>query len=1359
MAELHYVFHGQPELIETAGAVAVSLAGEESWRVAGEPMVPVRTSRILLPPGRRIASVQAVPTGRQALADGVELLAAPQPVPLVAGGGDVQPPSSPQVVRASFPGGQSVRVEEELLAGYRLARLEVFPVSYEAQTGTLEYFSEIDVTLELAPADPAFGNVRPRGSRADVQRVLALVDNDSALAAYGPELRAGAAGGEAGQNALPADGPYEYVVVTSEALAGQFEPLVEHKLARGLSATLVTTEYIYANYSSPFPGEDDDAGKVRQFITEAYSQWNTRWVLLGGDIDQVPHRMVRVSANGETATFASDMYFACLDGPYNGDEDDTWAEKTDGTGGGDVDRAPEVFVGRAAVSTAAEAANFVAKTIQYDSTDHPNWETMVWIGENLNDDPLTWGGDVMDAIIDAVIPEYFTHVKCYDREGTCSNASVKAALNDSPNMVNHLGHGNYYINAELVRDDVDALTNAAPYFMYSEACLSGQFERSDAIAEHHVKAPHGAWAVIMNTHYGWYVPGGAGGSYHWHREFYDAVFNEGISRVGEAHFDSKMDRYSSTGTGRWVFFSCTLFGDPEQRLYLLQPGGPRVVEHDPTGSGSEPRSLLRVTFNERMDQASFSVADDVAAFTGPGDTDLTDQITGFAWSDNQNLEIYFHTQSGFGQYALTLGPGILDAEGDPMDQDGDGQLAFAIYGAGEARTIYQADMDEDPGWSLDPGSGYFRWQYGQPAGLGGDPSSGHTGSNVIGYNLNGQYDNNMASAEDAVTPAIDCTGYSDVTLEFWRWLGVENHTWDHAAVEVSNDATNWTTVWANGSATIEDSAWTPQQFDISAVADDEPAVWIRWRMGPTDTGLTFCGWNIDDVVVTGSRRLPSVFTHSPRGDLAGSVDHVDVTFAGPIDPTTFTTGQVGIVGPGGAVPVEAVSYVSGSTYRVSFAARSELGTYTVSVGPDIADDAGGQLDQDGDGVGGEAGDDVYVGTFRLVPPDNDAPAVQSHEPAGQLIDPPTSLRFVFDEPMDTTSFSLADVVAFTGPGGDLVDSLRGYQWLDETTLEVRFAPHSQTGLYSMTIGPEIADDAPGGNAMDQDGDGIAGESTDDRYTAYYRTGCTDLMSTAFQVTPRNLQSAGGTVSVDFTIANSEQAGSGPFRVRFYLSDDGVIDPSTDMPLSLAGGADYYLCQSVPAAGSVSDTVLLLVPAADPFGTDNDYRLGMVVDADGQIQETDEDNNSNRGVGLDSDEVLYGRILGTLWDDLDTDGAADAGEPPLVGWQVYLDADGDGQSDPGETAVTSRSDGTFAFGSLPDGQYILRRVLPAGWLNSHPPAGAYQVQLGPGDVVGGRDFGAYRAGSISGVAFQDDDFDGQWGAGEAGLVGRTVYIDA
>ncbi|GAF78500.1 unnamed protein product, partial [marine sediment metagenome] len=157
-------------------------------------------------------------------------------------------------------------------------------------------------------------------------------------------------------------------------------------------------------------------------------------------------------------------------------------------------------------------------------------------------------------------------------------------------------------------------------------------------------------------------------------------------------------------------------------------------------------------------------------------------------------------------------------------------------------------LDVDPGWTTEG-----QWEFGVPLGGGShcyDPTSGHTGTNVYGYNLSGDYANSIP-AYYLTTTALDCSGYENLALNFWRWLGVESASYDHATVEVSNDGSIWSTVWDHTGGSFCDGAWIECDYDISSVADDQSTVYIRWTMGPTDGSVTYPGWNIDDICLLG----------------------------------------------------------------------------------------------------------------------------------------------------------------------------------------------------------------------------------------------------------------------------------------------------------------------------------------------------------------------------------------------------------------------------------------------------------------------------------------------------------------------------
>ena len=211
-----------------------------------------------------------------------------------------------------------------------------------------------------------------------------------------------------------------------------------------------------------------------------------------------------------------------------------------------------------------------------------------------------------------------------------------------------------------------------------------------------------------------------------------------------------------------------------------------------------------------------------------------------------------------------------------------GSGRFAVVGASlpAAGAAYSANMDTNPGWILQGGAG--AWEYGTPQGLGGDPSAGHTGTQVIGYDLglggnDGLYSDFM-SAQYAITPSFDASAFSTLELSFSRWLGVESADFDHASVQVSTNGFNWTTVWDHTSGTFQETAWSRQVIDLTDFAAGQPYVYLRWSMGPTDSSVTFGGWNIDDVLVTGTIG-PDVDLYEL--DLTGTTgEMIDVVLAG-----------------------------------------------------------------------------------------------------------------------------------------------------------------------------------------------------------------------------------------------------------------------------------------------------------------------------------------------------------------------------------------------------------------------------------------------------------------------------------------------
>jgi MYXO-CTERM domain-containing protein len=192
---------------------------------------------------------------------------------------------------------------------------------------------------------------------------------------------------------------------------------------------------------------------------------------------------------------------------------------------------------------------------------------------------------------------------------------------------------------------------------------------------------------------------------------------------------------------------------------------------------------------------------------------------------------------------------------------------------GPVTPIYCTDFDDDPfanGWTHALLSGSERegaddWQWGPTLGkLGsGDPSSAFASDFVIGNDLglgenwDGRYQGRKSN--QALSPAIDVSGFDGVRLQYRRWLNVEDGESDQASI-YANDIP----VWSNfvgatlGPIHHEDREWRFHDVDLTGEVVGG-YLQLAFRL-TTDRSLSFGGWTIDDFCIVGTRtetRVPA----------------------------------------------------------------------------------------------------------------------------------------------------------------------------------------------------------------------------------------------------------------------------------------------------------------------------------------------------------------------------------------------------------------------------------------------------------------------------------------------------------------------
>src|SRR3569623_99941 len=173
--------------------------------------------------------------------------------------------------------------------------------------------------------------------------------------------------------------------------------------------------------------------------------------------------------------------------------------------------------------------------------------------------------------------------------------------------------------------------------------------------------------------------------------------------------------------------------------------------------------------------------------------------------------------------------------------------------AGPAIPIYCQSMDTDPMWDQTGNYG-TEWSWAATDGMGGDPGAAHTGTNVLGTTVgsNGLYPNLTSTWIE--TPTLDVSAYAPVHLQYWRWLTVEDRSYDKAAIEVDGHLAWENAISPQKTLAHTDREWRFQDVDLTPYVGDGTAQ-VRWTLD-TDASNAFGGWTLDDVCLVALIKYP-----------------------------------------------------------------------------------------------------------------------------------------------------------------------------------------------------------------------------------------------------------------------------------------------------------------------------------------------------------------------------------------------------------------------------------------------------------------------------------------------------------------------
>jgi hypothetical protein len=610
------------EKIEIKGEIfdRVTIDGLSNTCNYQEPCLPVKPLKILLPRGKDVTDIRVITDEKTILGTGYKTEIGGRVIPLVKEQQIFQnnifnKKDSAKFTVEEYPRCLYSKVGEYKYRGFSILHVNLYPVHYNITTGEIYYFHHMTLIIETkeSTVNNAF-----RGLPSDNELVRDIVDNPLLIDTYNQNLS---------KKSSPTES-YEYIIITNNKLKNadadyNFQDLADFKNANGVPSKIVTIEEIMLNpdyqatgkwgdanpdnpfYNSEITGDvekfNDKQARIRNFIRYAYSEWETNYVLLGGDADVatpsdniIPARGLFANESGlplnsyldeEQCDIPSDVYYACLDGNFNYDCDLNFGESPDRNDVTNVDEADlyaEVWVGRCCADSAEEISNFVMKTLQYaQTTDNLYLSKIMFVGEDLGEQfYYQFGGEYKD-MIEYLVPSFYNMSKLYDNYISLwyPEDFLQKLYNVQPQIINHDGHGYPDYMLKMDSSYFYDFQNNKPFFIYSHSCLTGSFDNyypggqyseNDCIAEILTcEIPYGAYACILNARYGLgseNSPIAPSGSYD--ESFYKALFSKNIRELGRASHFSKEDniwRINENGY-RWCYYQTNLFGDPELRI-------------------------------------------------------------------------------------------------------------------------------------------------------------------------------------------------------------------------------------------------------------------------------------------------------------------------------------------------------------------------------------------------------------------------------------------------------------------------------------------------------------------------------------------------------------------------------------------------------------------------------------------------------------------------------------------------------------------------------------------------------------------------------------------------------------------------
>lgn len=574
-------YFAQPYVSQIQGYEQVQFTNCMQSALAGQPSLPWQSVSLMLPQGTEAVSIEVELSDFQTMEGSHNLF----PYQSARTYSDpvrrqFEKDEALYASKSVYPAQAYGNLSTQYLNGVGFAFSAFTPVQYVPGTGEVRYATKATVRITTAAAK--VDQSRKLWLNGDnAKRAKRLAQNPEMLQTYNDRGRS--------------MGGYDLLVVTTQPYVDAFDEYVAFYQARGLRSRVADLSDIIANTEGR-----DNQEKLRNYIIQEYEENGIMMVNLGGDVPAIPYRGLYcyVTSGGgdkEDYDIPADMYYACLDGNWNDDDDYLWGEI------GEDDLLPEIGIGRMCFSNRNELNNMLHKAMTYQAEPVlGEFRNVIMGGEFLYDNPYSVGSQYLELLIGTHddngytttgIPEDYNFTRLYEEEGNWSGSLLRNAVNQGTQYVHHDGHANTnyvagWTNGDITNNNFSAVNGVDHNytFFHTSGCICGDFA-SDCILERMTKIANFAVATFGNSRYGWFNEGQTEGpAIHLHRETEDAYYNDRIPYGGLALREAKIATAPwvnapgqwEEGALRWNFYDLNMMGDVAASPWHDEPFTPIV---------------------------------------------------------------------------------------------------------------------------------------------------------------------------------------------------------------------------------------------------------------------------------------------------------------------------------------------------------------------------------------------------------------------------------------------------------------------------------------------------------------------------------------------------------------------------------------------------------------------------------------------------------------------------------------------------------------------------------------------------------------------------------------------------------------